>query len=606
MNQVVKDEELLNLVKDYFQFVTKFFEVINVSASHIYHSALELCPTSSIIRKLYYHQRIPHLPKVVVGALDSWDLTKGISSEDRYNGLCTWSPCGRFVAAHTLEAVEIRDQLTLELISILRPAETIPQLTGPLAYAPDGRSIACVSDTAIIIWDIQTGGVAKEIKRRTKSISLAWSSDGRTLCVVGLKDWETYVVHTYDVFSGTTLLSDTFRSKDQPHLWTYDESFRIMTVRGRSYWNAPVDINILEVRSTLTQWESFVLPLPGHPFAIVRSFSPTTHRISISDRNELCIVHKSKRLLDATAQPYSHSFSSDGSLFVAPRKNRVCVWAYASGHFTLLREFWCQGFFTSLQFSPTPTSILGYSGNILRVWYLHEFATAPRDRGRWFAGLSRSGTRVAIACDLENTITVVDVLGQTPPQFIDVGTRIEGLVITGNVLLVQSSWSVLAWLLTEEGLVDGVIGGRRVGRGDRIWTVPHSQPSYMFLVEDHVGVIEPQGGGYTHVYRTDTGEVLHPTQTPRHSDGSWESLTEVHRGRDYLRYHNLSRCDTSPRDSWQFSQATSREGWIKDPEGKHRLWVPVEWRADWDPVDWRHDVTIQFILIGGKPLLIKF
>ena len=69
--------------------------------------------------------------------------------------------------------MEIRDQLTLELISILQPAETILYLTGPLAYAPDGRSIACASDTAIIIWDIQTGGVAKEIKHSTKSISVA-------------------------------------------------------------------------------------------------------------------------------------------------------------------------------------------------------------------------------------------------------------------------------------------------------------------------------------------------------------------------------------------------------------------------------------------------
>ena len=72
-----------------------------------------------------------------------------------YIGLCTWSPCGRFVAAQTRKVVEIRSQLTLELTTILQPPETITDLTGPLAYSPDGRSIACASDIAIIIWDIQ-------------------------------------------------------------------------------------------------------------------------------------------------------------------------------------------------------------------------------------------------------------------------------------------------------------------------------------------------------------------------------------------------------------------------------------------------------------------
>ena len=68
--------------------------------------------------------------------------------------------------------MEIRNQLTLELITTLHPTETIPHLKGPLAYSPDGRSIACTSDTAIIIWDVQTGGVAKEIKCSANSVSL--------------------------------------------------------------------------------------------------------------------------------------------------------------------------------------------------------------------------------------------------------------------------------------------------------------------------------------------------------------------------------------------------------------------------------------------------
>ena len=607
MNQVAKDEELYAIVKDCFQFVTRFFEVINVSAPHIYHSALELCPTSSIIRKLYYHRHIAHLPKVVIGAPDSWDPAISIYGKDGYNGPHTWSPCGRFVAAHTGKAAEIRDQLTLELITTLQPTETIPHLMGPLAYSPDGRSIACASDTAIIIWDIQTGGVAKEIKCSTKGISLVWSSDGRTLCAVGRKDRVTFAVHTYDVSSGTTLSSGTLLSSDNPHLWIHDESFRVMTtVRSRRHRNDTIDI--FEVGSTLTKIQSFIFPPSEYSKGTVRSFSSTTHRISISDGGSffsILDIQNSKRLLRASAKPDSHTFSPDGSLFAASHVDDVCVWMYASSYFTLLRKFRCQGFFDSLRFSPTLSSIVGHFGDILRVWYLHELATAPRDHGRSFVGLSRSGTRVAINCNKE-TIAITDPLAQTPSQFIDVGAGIVGLVITGNVLLVQIDQKVVAWLLTEDGLADGVVGERRVDRGDSIWTVSQWQGSFRLRVEDHVGFIEPNGGGSTHVYHTETGEVLHPTQTPRHSDGSWGSLTEAHYGQDYLRYHNLSQCNTSPRDSWQFSRATLREGWIKDPEGKRRLWVPLEWRTEWNEADWFHDFMIQFSSIGDKPVLIKF
>ena len=52
LNQVSRDEELLDIVRDYFSFVITFFEPISVSAIHIYHSALELSPLSSIVRQI--------------------------------------------------------------------------------------------------------------------------------------------------------------------------------------------------------------------------------------------------------------------------------------------------------------------------------------------------------------------------------------------------------------------------------------------------------------------------------------------------------------------------------------------------------------------------
>ena len=603
-DQVAKSEQLLAIAKDYFQFVTNFFEVINVSATHIYHSALELCPTSSIIRKLYYHRRVTCLPRVVIGTPESWAQNIAISRKEEYDRSCIWSLCGQFVAAPTRRNVEIRSQLTLELITILQPPKMIPDLTGPLAYSPDGRSIACASDTAIIIWDIQTGGVAKEIRCSAKNILLVWSLNGGSICTIDSEYLGTFAVHIYCVSSGMASSPGTLRSKLYPHLWTVDESFRVMT----TVWNGCYikTIDIFEVGSTLTKIQSFS-PCPSRAITSV-SFSPTTHHISFLDSNKLSIsdFRSSEVLLRPEGDFASQCFSSDGSLFSASQREIVCVWKYDSGHYTLCGRLQFQGLRNpSLQFSPTPSSsILGHSKNILRVLRLHELTTSPETHRRQYVRLSRSGTRVATAHMMESTITTTDILAQTPPQFIDTDVAIENLFLTDNVLLVGGSGQVVAWLLTEEGLVDGVIGDRRVGRGDSIWTVLGDFGRQVW-VEGQIGVIKVGHGSMyePRVYRTDTGEVLHPTQAPPGVQGG---PSELSLSRSHLYFHDLSRYDNPFKDWWQTSRATVQEGWVKDAKGKHQLWIPVEWRTDWDTRDWLYDVAIQFSYLGGRPVLVKF
>ena len=591
--------------------MTKFFDVINVSATHIYHSALELCPLSSIIRKLYYHRRINRSPKVVLGTPDSWDRAIAVSYKDHRYGHCTWSPCGRFVATQTTETVEIRNQLTLEPITILQRTETVPNLKGPLAYSPDGRSIACASNVSIIIWDIQTGGVAKEIKCGA-SKSLVWSSDGGTLCTIHSESKATFTVHTHAISSGTTSSLGTFQSGDNPHLWTDDESFWIMTTSMEGEYRIR-SINILKVGSTLAEVQSFSF---GMLYGKIGSFSPATRCISISSNYRLRILDirgpgPGNCLLDKTVDFFSHCilshcFSSDGSLFATSQKSTVHIWKYDSGHYVLRWEFRCQGPLDSpLRFSPTLSSILGNPRDILQVWRLHEPPTTFETYRQQCVGLSRSGTRVATAYKGESTITITNLLAQTPPQFIDTDMAIMGLVFTGNVLLVAGLEKLVAWLLTEEGLVDDDIGDGRVGRSDRIWTISQPLHSLKFRVEGQVGTIM-HDGVFLHHYHTETGDVLDSTQAPPyHSIFGWNSLTGTFRGGDYPLRCNFSQY-IPPKDKWQTSRSTLREGWVKDSEGKHRLWVPVEWRAEWDLEDWCHNITTQFSDLGDRPVLIKF
>ena len=155
------------------------------------------------------------------------------------------------------------------------------------------------------------------------------------------------------------------------------------------------------------------------------------------------------------------------------------------------------------------------------------------------------------------------------------------MVITGNVLLVAGSGQLIAWLLTEHGLVDGVIGDRRVSRSDSIWSI--SQPTqgtewefeWELQVEGQVGFIVLPGN-VSHVYDTETGEVLSTKEPPGDVQSTTYKLNSFHWGRDYLRLHSLHQCDTAPGDRWKTSEATLQEGWVKDAEGKHRLWVPAD------------------------------
>ena len=500
--------------------------------------------------------------------------------------------------------MDIRNQLTLELITTLYPTETIPYFTGPLAYLPDGRSIARASDTAIIIWDVQMGGVAKEIKCSANNVSLVWSSDGWTICTINSKDRGAFTVHMYDASSGTTLSSVTIRSQDIPHLWTDDESFRVMTTAQVERLSCA--INISKVGSTLTNTRSFTLPLGNT--TVIGSFSPTAHRISTSGDSKLCIldIQSSNCLLDEPLQFSSHCFSSDGSHFAAHlRQIKIYVWEYHSGRYVLLGEFECHRSILHLRFSPTPSSILGCTGHgILQVWRLHELPTSSETHWQYM-GLSRSWTHIATAHPLENTITITDLLAQNPPQFIDTNVEIEGMVITGSVLLVAGSRQLVAWLLTEDGLVDGVIGDRRVDCSDSIWAISKSirDPQWEFWVKGQVGFIMPPRHA-PYVYDTETGGVL-PAKASQYY-GSFALVNDLCFGWRYLQFQNLSGHGIPSGDSWQISEATLRGGWVKDAEGKHRLWVPTEWRTDWDPADWRHDVTTQFGHLGGRAVVIKF
>ena len=133
---------LLNTVVDCLRFVTEFFEVISQSLPHIYHSALQLTPQSSIVWKLYSHQIYSPRVRVVTGVPPSWDSCT--ASTANAGLLChpVWSPCGQFIAADCWRAIQFQDSKTLRGVSVLKPSSSSisPKY---LTFSPDGCLLAC-------------------------------------------------------------------------------------------------------------------------------------------------------------------------------------------------------------------------------------------------------------------------------------------------------------------------------------------------------------------------------------------------------------------------------------------------------------------------------
>ena len=571
---------------------------------------------------------------MVIGIPESWDPSTAVSTKHSSYLSSTWSPCSQFIAAVTEEAVEIRDGLTLKLLSTLQATKVTAKFRSGLAYSPDGQSLACCSDTAIIIWDAQTGGVVKKILCEVihSGLTLVWSLDGKRIGTLSWRALETYPVAIYDVTSGAILSSSTLQSRDGPFLWAHDRTFRAITTAG-DYDDRTV--NILEIGSTTVGVESF--PFRFHPS--LRAFSPTTYRVSISivgghiHDSELLIldIHNSEVLLQEAGSYWCLSFSPCGRLFAAFGGAYLRIWKYTSGRYTQWKEF--QQAEMPLGFSPALTSILGCTHNLLYVLHLDG---SPTTHGKGFATITHSqpldafspdGTYIATGHCQKGTITITNLHSQNPSpyQFIDTGLEISAMVLTGNVLLVKGSDKIVAWLLTEKGAVDGAFSNVRVNHHNSLWNIssqdsnpglpallqqlPSGGPGYEsyleFSVRDQIAVVR-HFGCVVCMYHTGTGEIVESAEALQDPERTWYHFHSPPQDGCDLYHHDSHRHIGLHKCDWPVSQTTLQGGWVKDPEGQHRLWLHTRWRAPESDVDWFDKVMTLRLRTSIDLLVVKF
>ena len=234
----------LNLVRDYVRFIITFFEAINTSAPHIYHSAIFLSPRTSITHEMHKQHARP-LARIVQGISDSWEPVVATANFDEDLNEAVWSPCNRFIAVATSKFAEVLDAVTLSRLSIFDHSSYISshQLLG---FSPDSRCLTLFTGERLVSWDLQTGGPLGTIlsglgHQHTVPFSFKHSQDGKVVAVayksrdsddVGRK-YDNFI-NTYDLLSGERVGSCRVPEGRMIYpIWTHDGYLQFATIDSK-------------------------------------------------------------------------------------------------------------------------------------------------------------------------------------------------------------------------------------------------------------------------------------------------------------------------------------------------------------------------------------
>ena len=619
----------LDLVNDYLRFVIGFFNVIKISALHIYHSALPLSPQESIIHNLY-KQYIQPLARVVCGLPISWEPSVATVRHTHRVEQAAWSSCSRFIAVGLPETIEILDAVTLERLHTFKSSNK--HQSQWLSFSPDSRSLTQFSDDAgHTTWDLLTGGQIGAIPSSlsgssSRCLSSAYSMDGKVVAV-SYEDLDGTGISTYNLGSGTHIYSHRV-SEGQivAPIWTYGDCLRFVTVK-------PGSITIWKVGFTLEHALAEIESLPAPDNIDPRGqylFLPTRTRLAFTLKEAVLVwdAWNSKFLLNfkASDQPMGLSFSSDGRFFTyLIRGGEIHLWKESPTGYVLHRKLAPsidRDFSAELLLSPNGESIItsDYSTQLWRTTdpITSLPATQLAKRTDFILGFSPGRSLAATARLEDNTATVIDLKSGNPQLIIDTGMEICGLGVTENAVIVVGGGKTVAW-----DLPTGDCGSdARANIHDSVRTVvfdcpvpPPKRLRSASISPDFDYVITQGSGRDLDLYEMSTGKHLTGITSkhlsiPRFTRDGREVWSYPREGwkiikdetSDVIGLEPLgSNADPSGGFPWKSSHGhhVTDDGWILDSRKKRVMWLPHRWRILGRDRIW--DGRFLGLLDGGLP-----
>ncbi|KAM6495266.1 Quinonprotein alcohol dehydrogenase-like superfamily [Amanita muscaria] len=205
--------DITKLFSDGLRFISKFYEIIEHSALHIYYSALPFTPTESLLYRTYYEQETTHNKCRVDGGPKQWDAllsrfehgarVERVAFSQDGSKLLSWSSydqnvrlwhasagiplgtiSGDLVAIANSFAVAAKERMVILYdLDSFEPITTLetPALIIQLAVSADGSRIAAgMMNGAVDLWDGKTREFINSIVGY-KPYSLAFSRTGSRL-----------------------------------------------------------------------------------------------------------------------------------------------------------------------------------------------------------------------------------------------------------------------------------------------------------------------------------------------------------------------------------------------------------------------------------------
>ena len=343
------------------RFLLEHFDTIYNSPSHIYHSALPFCPSSSWLQE-FYSAELSLQAKVV----------KGLPAE--------WGKCSRTVlfndepqALSYLNNTIAVGYVSNGNITILNAitGRQAALLTGHTSYArsltfsSDGTSLVSGGDDRTVkLWDIQTGGVVKTFAGHTNwvfsvSISadctrIASGSSDNTVRLWNIQTGECYCVITQQ----STVYHVRFIPTDPQHLLSISNN-------KVCKWDANG-----HQTSQVCDGSHLNFSLDGTQFALCNGAV-----VTVQNSDSRAIVTK----FHTTNSDTSHCcFSPDGKLVAVAAGFTVYVWKITGPDPCLVGTFIDHTYtITSLVFS-SPTCLISASRDkSIKFWQIGASPTAP-------------------------------------------------------------------------------------------------------------------------------------------------------------------------------------------------------------------------------------
>ena len=624
-----------------------FFEVISLSAPHIYHSALPLSPQTSIIREMYKQYTHP-LPRVVRGLPSSWDPTAVISHSDISPYNAVWSPCNRVIAIVDDRAVVILDAATLSRLDTFEiPSARYYYEYWQPSFSPDGHCLTLLGVGELISWDLQTGGPLGAIPSGFKRgadpnlgpFSSTYSEDGKAIAVA-YSSWNS---HSFDRYYYTFIRTyDLSRTEAGPRcapegriiepIWTHGKCIRFVTINPGSVAvseveftlkNPPVEVESLPISDKIVGGERFL-------------FLPSLSRLAFLLRDTIQVwdAKAAKLLLKSAFKPCdsnsSHlpagSFSSDGRFFACLDESTVVlVWKESPTGYVLHQKLqFVNSDLRPVQprLSPSGESIFVSSDQrAFHLWhtrdqvpFLPSVSACNFHKNNFTLAFSPDERSAAFAREGGSEVTIFHPLAGDLQLAVDTDMRVVCLGMTGSALIVVGEEKIGTWDLpggdcTFNASIDDSVRTTTLDRNQGTLDRDQGTPELGSISPNFSRIAVLSGPSYNRplrIYDMFTGRCLTSAEA---GEALWVAFTQDGhevwtfstlfglKGWEIVENNGSGPIRLEPRDRDVYPSGAlpfvsprgyevTGDGWVLSVTQKRLLWLPHHWRSQAWQVAW--------------------